>query len=106
MVSARSIPPSIASRRARNTCSNRGATNLAMTSSKIPKAMIPIMISPNGGISGFSFAARMIICGFPVWSGGSVPVRYGSGAEDEGDDEADQRQRLGEREAEEGVGPG
>ena len=45
------------------------------------------------------------MCEFPVWSR-SVPVRYGSGAEDEGDDEAEQRQRLGEREAEEDVGTG
>src|SRR3954468_19657235 len=68
--------------------------------------MSPMMISPSGGISGLcSSAARMLMLSVPVSE--SEPVRrYGSGAEDEGDDEADQGQRLGEREAEEGVGAG
>src|SRR3712207_4190342 len=107
IASARSMPPSIASRRARKTCSKRGATNLKNTSRTIAKAISPMMISPTGGRSGFSLsAARMLMLSVSLSGVGTRTRRYGSGAEDEGDDEADQRQRLGEGEPEEGVGPG
>src|SRR3954452_427065 len=108
MASARSMPPSIASRRARKTCSKRGATYFANTTRTSPNAISPMMISPHGGISGFSCAAaaRMLMASVPCLVRWSIPVRQGSGTEDEGDDEADQGQRLGEGEAEEGVGTG
>src|ERR671926_634840 len=64
IVSARSMPPSIASRRARKTCSNRGQTNLAMTKKAIAKVIVPMMISPTGGSSGLadSAATMLMLC--------------------------------------------
>src|SRR3954453_4791938 len=108
MASARSIPPSIASRRARKTCSKRGATNLNSTNSTTANAIRPMMISPRGGRSGLcsSSAAQMSMVFTILVGEGTRTRRYGSDAEDEGDDEADQGERLGEGEAEEGVGTG
>src|SRR5919205_932694 len=71
-----------------------------------------MMISPHGGISGlWASAARMLMLSVPLSQGrvrtaaiaGSAGV---AGTEDEGDDQADQGERLGEGGTEEGVGAG
>ena len=69
---------------------------------------MPMMISPSGGISGLCCLRSKDVHAVSSLSRSGGPCRSGtgSGAEDEGDDEADQRQRLGERDAEEGVGTG
>src|SRR5215204_4534602 len=69
----------------------------------MPNAISPMMISPKAGTTGFGpssedSVARYSSMGRPVWCRGS--------GDDERHDEADQRQRLGQREAEEQVGPG
>src|SRR4051794_2778904 len=98
------MPPSIVSRRARKTCSKRGATTLTTMKNRTANAIRPMMISPRGGTSGFSSAERTFMLTVSL-SAQPSPGR-GSGAEDEGDDEADQRQRLGQGEPEERVGAG
>src|SRR6266540_6533778 len=69
-------------------------------------AMIPTTSSATSGMSGFGFcsaARRFMAATLPsVPSSGSSSVSS-SGAEDEGHDQADERQRLGQREAEQHV---
>ena len=67
IASARSMPPSIASRRARKTCSKRGATNFAKTKQTIAKAIEPdddLAQRRDQGLC--SSAARMLMLSVPV----------------------------------------
>src|SRR4051794_41273650 len=106
MASARSMPPSIASRRARKTCSKRGATYFANTTRTSPNAISPMMISPHGGIGGVSCAAaaRVLLAAGPRLVRWALPGGEGAGNGDGGGDGTDQGQRPGEGGAGGGAG--
>src|SRR5689334_15966325 len=100
------MPPSMASCRSWNTFSKRGNTVLISTQHKIANAIVPMMTSPQAGMSGLVSSPEAKT---PLARTVLTPVIFGpnsSGAEDERHDEADQGERLSEREAQEQVGTG
>src|SRR5664279_2141389 len=111
--SALAMPPSMALVRAAYAVSNCGQTNFASTQTSTPNAIAAMTTSPQGRpmglvaspVAAVLIAAVLIPAGLNMTSLDSPVAGEGSG-QDEGDHEAQQRQRLGHREPQEGVGPG
>src|ERR1700753_3382577 len=100
------MPPSMASCRSLYTCSKRGNTVLISTQHRTANAIVPMMTSPQAGMSGLVSSPE---ANTPLARTVLTPVIFGpdsSGAEDERHDEADQGERLCEREAQEQVRAG
>src|SRR5689334_6434424 len=99
---ARSRPPSIASCRSSRVFWMLGRSFLPRTPKTMKKQIRPTINSAVSGMRGFSApaSARKAIMSEPFVESGY----WSSAAEDEGNDQAEQRQHLTEREAQEHVG--